>query len=237
MHLERSTFTIGFRRGAVARERLAGRAQAGEQPRLSAPDPWERGAHLRARTRTHAHAGREFEPRRPQPPEGAPRRRSRQSRASRLASRPLIPAAVAWRKEEPGTSASVPAARALRRAARWTRRRARCGSAPLASELSELAAPRPGFRLSAPHALAAPAAAAHARARSRARRAARGGARAPELLSRPLSRGKSGCPPEEAHRRAVSRTLCGPSVSPWRLISNPGSRLTWRRTRSVPCLR
>nr|XP_020750630.1 uncharacterized protein C8orf34 homolog isoform X2 [Odocoileus virginianus texanus] len=39
-------------------------------------------------------------------------------------------------------------------------------SARLASELCELAAPRPGFRLSAPHALAAPAAAAHARARS-----------------------------------------------------------------------
>lgn len=39
-------------------------------------------------------------------------------------------------------------------------------SARLASELCELAAPRPSFRLSAPHALAAPAAAAHARARS-----------------------------------------------------------------------
>lgn len=39
-------------------------------------------------------------------------------------------------------------------------------SGRLASELCELAAPRPGFRLSAPHALAAPAAAAHARARS-----------------------------------------------------------------------
>ena len=39
-------------------------------------------------------------------------------------------------------------------------------SARLASELCELAAPRPSFRLSEPHALAAPAAAAHARARS-----------------------------------------------------------------------
>ncbi|XP_058898611.2 LOW QUALITY PROTEIN: uncharacterized protein C8orf34 homolog [Kogia breviceps] len=56
-------------------------------------------------------------------------------------------------------------------------------SAPLASELSELAAPRPGFRLSAPHALAAPAAAAHVRAGSRARRARRAAPGEPGLPS------------------------------------------------------
>ncbi|XP_049489260.1 LOW QUALITY PROTEIN: uncharacterized protein C8orf34 homolog [Panthera uncia] len=44
-------------------------------------------------------------------------------------------------------------------------------SSPLASELTELAAPRPSFRLSAPHALAAPGAAAHARGRGCARHA------------------------------------------------------------------
>lgn len=82
-------------------------------------------------------------------------------------------------------------------------------SSPLASELTELAAPRPGFRLSAPHALAAPGAAAHARGRGCARHA--GGAEALELLSRLQSGGKKeGCPPAQAHGRALSRTLRGP---------------------------
>ncbi|XP_067568225.1 uncharacterized protein C8orf34 homolog isoform X14 [Pseudorca crassidens] len=74
-------------------------------------------------------------------------------------------------------------------------------SAPFASELSELAAPRPGFRLSAPHALAAPAAAAHVRAGSRARRAAprRGspGSRAP--VPAPVQ-GKAGVSPGRGAR-------------------------------------
>lgn len=109
-------------------------------------------------------------------------------------------------------------------------------SSPLASELTELAAPRPGFRLSAPHALAAPGAAAHARGRGCARHA--GGAEALELLSRLQSGGKRKVVPWPRLTAARSPALsAAPSVSPWRLINNPGSRLTWRRTRSVPCLR
>lgn len=38
-------------------------------------------------------------------------------------------------------------------------------------------------------------------------------------------------------RRVLLALSTAPAVSPWRRISNPGSRLTWRRTRSVPCLR
>jgi len=74
-------------------------------------------------------------------------------------------------------------------------------SSPFASELTELAAPRPGFRLSAPHALAARGAAAHARGPGSARRS--GGAEVPELLSRLQSGKKEGCPLAEAHGRAL----------------------------------
>ncbi|XP_057592301.1 LOW QUALITY PROTEIN: uncharacterized protein C8orf34-like [Hippopotamus amphibius kiboko] len=74
-------------------------------------------------------------------------------------------------------------------------------SAPLTSELSELAAPRPGFRRSAPHALAAPAPAAHARARSRARRAEpRGEPSLPSSCPGP-GPGESRAVPREAHGR------------------------------------
>lgn len=95
-------------------------------------------------------------------------------------------------------------------------------SAPFASELSELAAPRPGFRLSAPHALAAPAAAAHVRAGSRARRAAprraapgpirsRGGATAgPQAQTSPQSRPQAPTPPEGG-ATSQKRGLRGPA--------------------------
>lgn len=38
-------------------------------------------------------------------------------------------------------------------------------------------------------------------------------------------------------RRVLLALPAALAVSPWRRISNRGSRLTWRRTRSAPCLR
>ncbi|XP_059022249.1 uncharacterized protein C8orf34 homolog isoform X2 [Mustela lutreola] len=82
-------------------------------------------------------------------------------------------------------------------------------SSPLVSELTELAAPRPGFRLSAPQALAAPGAVAHARGPGSARRA--WGAEAPELLSRLQSGGKRRAVPWLRRTAArFSLTLPGP---------------------------
>ncbi|XP_039072853.1 LOW QUALITY PROTEIN: uncharacterized protein C8orf34 homolog [Hyaena hyaena] len=74
-------------------------------------------------------------------------------------------------------------------------------SSPLASELTELAAPRPGFRLSAPHALAAPGAAAHARGRGCVRHAGEPRLWSPCPGSSPGK--KEGCPLAEAHGRAL----------------------------------
>ncbi|XP_044919157.1 uncharacterized protein C8orf34 homolog isoform X2 [Mustela putorius furo] len=82
-------------------------------------------------------------------------------------------------------------------------------SSPLVSELTELAAPRPGFRLSAPRALAAPGAVAHARGPGSARRA--WGAEAPELLFRLQSGGKRRAVPWLRRTAArFSLTLPGP---------------------------
>ncbi|XP_077873264.1 uncharacterized protein C8orf34 homolog isoform X2 [Ictidomys tridecemlineatus] len=77
-------------------------------------------------------------------------------------------------------------------------------SSPLALELSELAAQRPGFRHSAPHDLASPGVVAHARAEGGTSRARV--AEAPKLLSRPHFGAKEGCPPR---RRTVARSSRG----------------------------
>ncbi|EAW86946.1 uncharacterized protein C8orf34 isoform 7 [Homo sapiens] len=75
-------------------------------------------------------------------------------------------------------------------------------SSPLASELSELAALRPGFRLSAPHARVAPRAATHARGRGRASHAGQ-----PRL--------RSSCPgPSPGKRRVVPSGGAQPRVLP-----------------------
>ncbi|XP_010968920.2 LOW QUALITY PROTEIN: uncharacterized protein C8orf34 homolog [Camelus bactrianus] len=76
-------------------------------------------------------------------------------------------------------------------------------SAPLTSELCELAAPCPGFRLSAPHALVAPAAAAHAGVRSRARRAAPGEPRLPSSCPGPGPGERRGVPGGGARPRGL----------------------------------
>ncbi|PNJ13955.1 C8orf34 isoform 1 [Pongo abelii] len=75
-------------------------------------------------------------------------------------------------------------------------------SSPLASELSELAALRPGFRLSAPHARVAPRAATHARGRGQASHAGQ-----PRL--------RSSCPgPSPGKRKVVPSGGAQPRVLP-----------------------
>ncbi|XP_011914085.1 PREDICTED: uncharacterized protein C8orf34 homolog isoform X3 [Cercocebus atys] len=75
-------------------------------------------------------------------------------------------------------------------------------SSPLASELSELAALRPGFRLSAPHARVAPRAATHGRGRGQASHAGQ-----PRL--------RSSCPgPSPGKRRVVPSGGAQPRVLP-----------------------
>lgn len=97
-------------------------------------------------------------------------------------------------------------------------------SSPLLPYLTELAAPRPGLQLSAPQELATPGVAPTPAAGTEA--VAPG---EPRLWgARPASVGGQGArSPAEAPGRAC----------PWRLVSRPGSRLTWRGTRSVLCLR
>lgn len=216
MHFERSPFTIGFLSGAVARERRRGERGLGEAGRLAAA-AW-RGAHA-SRTATHAPGG--LPPRSPAGPRAPPRCRFGQSSSSPLASSPgspLLPPRVERLRRSHSRAPAPPAGRRSRGAG------ARGRSSPLASELSELAAPAPCWASGCGRPTRSPSVPGDPpRRRSQAR----------ERPSRPQPGEQAGAPGGGAFRPLPAR----PRLSPWRRISSPGSRLTWRRTRSAPCLR
>lgn len=131
VHFERSTFTIGFRSSAVAREARAGEHSLGEKPELWVPVTRER-RHTQsgARTHTRAHArartiAASSSPAAPVLPRAPPGAALGGAAPLRLVPRPLIPAAAAQRGREPGASAASFPARGAAQSCGGGRRRRR----------------------------------------------------------------------------------------------------------------
>lgn len=214
VHFERSTFTIGFLSGAVARERAAPRGAAW----VLAPGSLELGAHRGALWAV---------PRAASPAAAAVPKLGYWRRCTDTRLWPPAPAAAAQRTNEPLPAIS-PRWQRCGKLSRWSRAAGLDGvlSSPRSCLSWQSLAGVPCFLLSTPFGLAAHRSPGCCPPLCQ-------GAQAPELLSRVHLGAKEGLSPTKGH----CLFSADPSISLWRLVNKPESRLTWRKTRSVLCLR
>lgn len=215
VHFERSTFTIGFLSGAVSRERAPPRGAAW----VLAPGSPVLGAHRGALWAV---------PRAAIPVAAAVPKLGYRRRCTDTRLWPPAPTAAAQRTNEP-PSAIYPRRRPrCGKLSRWARAAGRDGvlSSPRSCLSWQSLSRVPCFLLPAPLGLSAHRLPGCCPPLCH-------GAQAPELLSWVLLGAKEGLSPVKGH----CLLSADPSISPWRLVNKPESRLTWRKTRSVLCLR